>query len=540
MSEWYPKRKIGMLPAEAARRWGDRPALVYRDLRWTYAQLDTEVDRVAKGLIAAGIGFGEHVGLWIPNRPEFLLLYFAIIKIGAVAVPFNTRFRTLDLDYALRQSDCAALFMVDRSGPVDYAAMAREVLGETEACADGTLRSAGFPRLRRIGTLSQASEIPGSLPWEAMLARADAVSDVELAERAQKVDPDGLAMIMYTSGTTGYPKGAMFSHKIIRRASDRLAAMGLTRFDVQLNYLPLFHMYSLGHIVLHSVLSGASQILMETFDPLVALRLIESERVTTLFGFDTHYRELIQARKLDPSIDISSLRVGLLTAGLDNTLPIAIEAQELLCPTISAFGSTETGSGFTQTFLDGTADQRTYASGYPLPDVEVRIVDPETGRDAAPGEQGEILMRAYGIMLGYYNKPNETAETIDRDGWLHMGDAGIMLPDGHIRFNGRYKDMFKVGGENVSAAEVESVLMQIAGIEQVAVVAAPDPRLQEVAAAFVVPAPEAVITLEVIDNFCRGRIASFKIPRKLVVVDQFPMTPSGKVQKHILRSRLGS
>jgi len=538
MSEWFKKRTIGLLPADAARRWGDSESLMFKNQRWTHVQFDAEVDRVACALIGAGVEPGEHVGMWIPNRPQFLFLFYAIIKVGAVAVPLNTRFRTMDLDYALRQSRCTSLFTVDRSGPVDYAGMVREVLGQVEVQPHKQIRSSNFPDLRRIVVLDQAGEVPGALSWPDFLDDQVRVTAEKLAERAGAVDPDAMAMIMYTSGTTGYPKGVMMSHLIIRRCSERLAVFGMTKSDVQMNFLPLFHMYSLGHIVLQSILSGARQVLTEAFDAVESLHLIATERATTLHGFDTHYRELIDAKKREPSIDIGSLRVGLFTAGLENSASVALDTQNYLCPTISAFGSTETGSGFSLSFLDATLDQRTRASGYPLPDVEVRVIDPDTGLNVATGTQGEILVRAYGIMLGYYDKPEATAEAIDKDGWLHTGDAGYMRDDGHIRFVGRYKDMLKVGGENVSPAEVESVLLQVPGVAQVAVVGCADPRLQEVAAAFVVLSPGASVTLEIVDSFCRGKIASYKIPRRLIVVDEFPMTPSGKVQKHLLRSQL--
>jgi len=539
MNEWFPKRTIGMLPAEAARRWGECEALAFKDQRWTYRQFDIEVDGVARALIASGVEVGEHVAMWIPNRPQFLFLYYAIIKVGAVVVPLNTRFRTMDLDYALRQSDCATLITVDRSGPVEYGKMAAEVLGPIEVLPNGRVRSSTCPKMRRVIVLDQGEDVPGALSWQAFLTGESAVPDADLAARAAAVDPDGASMIMYTSGTTGYPKGVMLSHMIIRRCVERLAAMGMTKADVLLNYLPAFHMYSLGHIMLQSILSGAKQVLTETFDPTESLHLIATERVTALHGFDTHYRELIEAKRREPSVDLSSLRIGLLTAGLENVVPIAMETQRQLCPTVSALGSTETASAFSLTFLDGTLDQRTRASGYPLPDVDVRIIDPITGLDVAPGEQGEILVRAYGNMIGYYNNPTATAEAIDVEGWFHTGDICVMREDGHVRFVGRYKDLLKVGGENVSPAEVEYMLLQIPGVEQVAIVGFPDPRLHEVVAAFVVPAPGMSVTLELVDGFCRGKIASYKIPRRVIVVEQLPMTPSGKVQKHLLRKQLG-
>ena len=345
-------------------------------------------------------------------------------------------------------------------------------------------------------------------------------------------------MIMYTSGTTGYPKGVMLSHVIIRRCVERAAVVGLTENDVQLCYLPLFHIYALAYICLQSILTGGCQVLTASFEPEESLRLIEAEKVTTLHGFDTHYRELMDAKPRSGGASTASLRFSHFTTGLENTVPIAARTQTELCPSIAGYGSTETGSGFTQTFLDATLDQRIRASGYPLPGVEVRIIDPDTGVDLPRAVEGEILVRSFGNMLGYYDDPDATARAIDSDGWFHTGDAGILRADGHIRFVGRYKDIVKVGGENVSPAEVEYLLMQMPGVAQVAVVGCPDERLHEVVAAFFVTVPGASLTQADVDRFCRGRVASYKIPCHVIVVDELPMTPSGKVQKHLLRAAL--
>ncbi|VTU29796.1 Short-chain-fatty-acid--CoA ligase [Variovorax sp. SRS16] len=537
MKEWFRRRTIGMLPAQAARRWGRNEALAFNGQRWTYAQFDVEVDRVARALIGAGVAPGERVAVWMTNRPEFLYLFYAICKVGAVFVPLNTRYRTLDLSHGLRQCGCATFITVERSGPIDYLDMAREVLGEVDVGADGLLRSSTCPDLRRVVVFEQGA-LPGALSWTTFMQGATDAADGELERRAAAVDPDAAALIIYTSGTTGKPKGVMLSHIGIRLMSERAAALGLTSSDVCLNNLPLFHIYSLGNIALHSIVTGARQVVTETFDAEQSLRLIESERVTMLSGFDTHYRDLIHQKARLPAIDTSSLRVGHFGAGLKNVEELAHEIQRKLCPTVGAYGMTECWGAVSHSFLDATLDQRTQASGYPLPDVELRVVDPQTGLDLQPGEQGEILIRSYTNMLGYYRQPEATAQTIDGEGWIHSGDAGILRTDGHLRFTGRYKDMLKVGGDNVSPAEVEHLLLQMPGISEAAVIGCPDLRLHEVVAAFVVTATDAQIGLPEVDAFCRGKIASFKIPRRVVVVDALPLTPSGKVQKQLLRDRL--
>lgn len=535
-SEWFPKQTLGGLPGRAAERWGERPAIVHDGRRWSHAELDREVDRTARALIGAGVREREHVAIWLTNRPEFLFLYYAIIKVGAVAVPLNTRLRSADAAVMLEDCDAATLVMMPRSGPVDYAAIIREVLGPP--AADG-IHSSPLARLRRI-ILTAPGEVPGALGWDPFLALADGVASSELERRAAAVDPDALATIWYTSGTTARPKGVMLSHRSIRLGAERSAVMGVSAADVYLNYLPLFHSYGLGFVALHSILRGASQVLMERFDGDEAVRLIAEERVTTVHGFDTHFRAMIDARHRHPELDLTSLRVANLAAGPDVVVDTALAANRELCPTVSAYGMSETATAVAVTFLDGSVDQRVRGSGYPLPGVELRIVDPDTGADLPAEETGEILVRYYGLMLGYYGQPEATREALDDDGWLHTGDMGLMRADGHLRFLGRYKDMLKVGGENVSPAEIEHLLRQMSAVRDVAVVGCPDPRLQEVPAAFLVTAPGIEITIREVEEFCRGKLASFKVPRRVVVVGELPMTSAGKVLKRVLRESLAA
>jgi len=537
MADWFPKQTIGDLPARAAAQWGQREALVFRDQRWTYRQFDAEVERVARALMASGVQAGEHVALLVTARPEFLYLFYAIIRVGAVVFPLNTRYRALDLAYALRQSKCTTLFTVGRAGETDYLALVLDVLGKIEVSGSNEVHSSAYPHLRRVVALDE-TQVQAVWQWADFLKSERQVQEGAVGTRAAQVNPDNAAIIMYTSGTTGHPKGVMLSHAGIQRCAYRAALMGFTFKDVLLNYLPLFHLYSLGYIVMQSILTGAKQILTETFDAEQSLRLIAEEKVTILHGFDTHYRELMAAKQRNPAVDTSSLRVGNFATGLENVAAVAIATQEQLCPTVAGYGLTETWSGVTQSALDANLDQRTRASGYSLLGVEIRIVNPETGEDMPSGEQGEVYVRSASNMIGYYDDPAATKEAMDADGWLHTGDAGIIREDGHFRFVGRYKDMLKVGGENVSPAEIESLLLQIPGVMQAAIVGYPDPRLQEIPAAFLVLAQGAAIGLADVEEFCRGKIARFKIPRQVVAVTELPMTPSGKVQKHKLRDAL--
>jgi fatty-acyl-CoA synthase len=367
------------------------------------------------------------------------------------------------------------------------------------------------------------------------LARGEEISDEALRARAVAVDPDGLLMIAYTSGTTGSPKGVMHTHINIRNCMERAAIMGLTFTDTEINYLPMFHLYGLCEVAMLCIVSGAKQILMEAFNASEALGLIEVEKVTIAHGFDTHWKDLLDAQA-DMPRNVSSLRLGTLPSGTDATIPIAERVQDVFCPTLSGFGMTEIWAFISVSFPTETREQRIYSSGCPMNGVEYQVGDPETGEPLPPGEAGQLMVRGYTVMQGYYDKPAETAASFTKDGWFLTGDMAKLREDGRFVFLGRYKDMLKVGGENVSPAEIEARLMVLEGVGAVAIVGYPDLRLHEVAVAYIVRSAKGHLTEEDVLSELRGQVASFKIPRHVLFVDEFPMTPSGKVQKVKLRA----
>ena len=530
MGDWFPKQTLGSLPERAARRWGTREALYFKGRRWSFAELSARVDRLARGLIGLGVAPGDKVALWMVNRPEFIETMFAVLKIGAILIPVNTRLRTDDVAYILGQSDSSVLIIAERSGPVDYLGMVKEL---APSLRHGQPNEARFPRLRRVISLGDAAGAE-TLPWTAVQETGDTVDEALLGARAEAVDPDATAFFMYTSGTTGFPKGAMHDHAIVRNLIDRAFRMAITPADAIMMYLPLFHLFGFSDGVLMSMVTGARQVLTETFDPDESLALVEQERATVLHGFDIHFKELMEAHERFPR-DVSSVRTGILASGMSSSVPIARKARKVLGRFLSGYGMSEFGVGAALSALDSTEEQCTKASGFPAPGYEIRVVDPQTGRDQPPGVPGEILVRSYMTMQGYYGKPEETARAIDGDGWVHSGDMGVIRADGHLRFMGRYKDMLKIGGENVDPTEVEAFLMSHAGIDLAAVVSFPDSRLSEVGVAFVKCHVGCSLTDVEVLSHCKGRIASFKIPRHVVFVDDFPMTSSGKIQKVKLR-----
>ena len=533
MGEWFEKVCMGALPDQAAERFGSREALSYEGKRWSFVELKTEADRVAKGLLALGIQPGEKVSLWMPNRPEWIASMFAVMKIGAVLVPINTRFRTADLEYVVRQSTSTTLITVDRSGPVCYGDMVRELCPDLDQGDPDHVSAALLPDLRRIVVLGER-RFAGTHAWPDVLAHGENISDATLAGQQRAVDPDETALIMYTSGTTGFPKGVMHNHSLMRNIIDEANRMGVTPRDVILMYLPLFHAFGLYEGPLMTVVTGARMVLTTLFDPAEALALIAQEKATMLHGFDTHFHDLMNHPHC-ATTDLRSLRTGLLAAGMASSEPVARKAQRLLCPTLTGWGMTEVGVGALLSFLDSPEDDRCLGSGWPLPGYEFKVIDPTTGQSLPPGTMGELCTRGYGVMQGYYKQPEETTKAIDAEGWLHTGDMATMRADGMVRFLGRYKEILKIGGENVGPVEVEAFLLQHPAVNQVNIVGVPDARLSEVGAACVVLNPWAKVTAADLIEFCRGKLASFKVPRHVVFVQEFPMTPSGKVQKFRLR-----
>ena len=535
MPDWYEKRTLGSLPDAMARKLPDREALVFEERRFTFAEVAVKVDRAAKALMALGVRPGDHVCLWLNNCDDWIFVMYGLAKIGAVQIPVNTRFRTRDLAYVLHQSDSAVLITHDVCGPVDYLEMVRQVV---RLPVDGAeLADSDYPRLKRVVIVSDEA-YPGTTAWQAALHAGSAVSDEALRQRAEAVDCDAPALMMYTSGTTGFPKGVVHTHNLVRNVEERAYRLAITPHDVILNYLPLFHAFGYSEGALTSMLTGARQVVTPTFDASACLDLVEREGVTLMHGFETHMKDLSDAQERKPR-DLRTLRTGLFAAGMHSATPICRRGSRLLAPfnALSGYGMTEVWIGAALGALDDNDTQRIESSGYPAPGYDMRIVDPESGALLGPNMPGELQVRGYCLMLGYYNKPEETAACYTPDGWFRTGDTAYWRDDGYLRFLGRIKDMLKVGGENVDPMEVEGLLLEHPGVNQVAVVALADDRLSEIPVAFVQPVAGYRLEAEAVIRHCRGKLASFKLPRHVVFVEDFPMTASGKIRKTELRDR---
>ena len=521
--------RLGDLPLQAARAWHDREALCFGDMRESFESFSAHVDSCARGLIGAGVDAGDRVLIFVPNSARWLYLFYAIVSVGAIAVPVNTRFRRDDLAYLLQQSGASTLAFSDAIPGIDARAMVSELLGRDR---HGQSISPAFPTLRRLISTADSGTAP-AVGWSALIELGESVPDERLNARRAAVRADKPALILYTSGTTGAPKGAVHSHAMIRTIADGANRLGITSRDALLLFLPLFHSMGLYLAGMMFLVTGARLVLSSRFDPANDLLQIERERISVTFGFDTHFHDLL-AHPDFASRDRSSLRIAMLPAGSPGVEPIARRVNREFCRSFSGYGSSECGTGIALSFLDASEDERCLGSGYPVPGYEFRICDPESGGVVPPGTIGELRVRGYGVMQGYHANPEQTSAAFDADGFFRTGDSATIDAHGFLRYVGRYKDMLKVGGENVDPAEVEAFLSRMPGLEQVRVVGLPDPRLGEAPAACV-PDDGFVPDLESIRAFCSGRIASFKIPRHLVRVSAFPMTVTGKLQRAALR-----
>ena len=517
--------------------------------RYTYSQFRTEVDRVARGFVALGIQQGQHVGIWATNYTEWVLCQFATAKIGAVLVNINPAYRTNELAYLLEQSEANALVMIGQfRAPVltgrssDYVAMVNEVLPELKDSPPGELSSPRFPNLRNVIYVPPPSEPAASAPagmwaWREVAERGQETSVGELQRRQAGCDPDDVANIQYTSGTTGNPKGAMLTHhNLVANGLYVGDAMEMTENDRLCIPVPFYHCFGCVMGNLGCVTHGATMVVpAEYFDPRKTLTAVAEERCTALYGVPTMFIAQLGHPEF-ADFDLSSLRTGNMggspcPAEVIRQIIDRMGASEITI----AYGLTEASPIVTQTRNSDPIERKVSTVGKALPEVEVKLVDPGTGCEVVVGEQGELCTRSVMVMKGYYNMPEATAAAIDADGWLHTGDLATVDADGYYKITGRLKDMIIRGGENVYPTEVEEFIYTHPKVSDVQVVGVPDERFGEEIMAWVMLKPGESATVEEIRRFCRGRIADHKVPRYVKVTNEFPMTVTGKIQKFRMR-----
>ena len=536
---------IGDMLDRQVERYADRDALVHFETgaRYTYSQFRDEVDRVARGLMALGVERGHHVGIWSTNYSEWVLTQFATAKIGAVMVNVNPAYRTHELAYVLEQSEANALIFIGRFRNSDYAEMVNEVVPEIRDSHPGELHCSGFPYLRNViyipphGDGAGAPTPAGMLSWDDMVARHTEVSAGELEARQAGCASDDPVNIQYTSGTTGNPKGAMLTHhNLVANAVHVGDCIELTEQDRLCIPVPFYHCFGCVMGNLGCITHGAAIIVpSEHFDPLKTLRALDGERCTALYGVPTMFIAQLDHPDFD-SFDVSSLRTGIMAGS-----PCPIEVMRQVIDRMGAhqmtiaYGQTEHSPVITQTLTSDSIERRVSTVGKVLPGVEARIVDPDTDEVLGPDVQGELQARSSMVMRGYYNMPEATDSAIDDEGWLHTGDLATVDAGGYYKITGRLKDMIIRGGENVYPREVEEFLYTHPKVSDVQVIGVPDERFGEEVMAWVMLRPGESADAEEIREFCRGRIAHFKVPRYVKVTTEFPMTVTGKVQKFRMR-----
>ncbi|HHX99941.1 MAG TPA: AMP-binding protein [Methanothermobacter sp.] len=535
----FTELTIGDFLEKMVEKDPDQEFMVFpdRDLRFTYKVFDERVNLLAKGLLEIGIEKGDHVGIWAKNVPDWLTFMFATSKIGAVLVTVNTAYKSHELDYVLKQSDMKALAIIDGFKDVDYIQTLYELVPELKTHERGKLASEEFPFLKSVIYVGQEKH-RGMFNTNELLLLGKHGNEEKFQSIKSSLNSDDVVNMQYTSGTTGFPKGVMLTHRNILNNGYYIGErQKFTEKDRLCICVPLFHCFGIVLAVMAAFSHGATMVMVELFDPLMVLAAVQKERCTALYGVPTMFIAEY-SHPMFEMFDLSSLRTGIMAG---STPPIEAMKKVVndmnMAEITSVYGLTEGSPGFTQTSVDDPLIKRVETVGKPLPDCEVKIVDPETGETLGPNQTGEICCKGYNVMKGYYKMPEKTREVIDEDGWLHSGDLATLDEDGYYSIVGRIKDMIIRGGENIYPREIEEFLYTMPGVLDVQVVGIPDEKYGEIVGAFIILEEGAELTEEDVRDHAVTKIARFKVPKHVFFVDEFPLTASGKIQKFILREQ---
>lgn len=529
-------KTIGQVLDETVEKFPNNDALVYveKNLRYSYKEFKEKVDRLAKGLMALGIKKGDHIAVWTYNVPEWVFLQFASAKIGAVLVTVNTYYKSNELKYLLKQSDSTSLFLVQGFKDVDYVDVVNKILADLKNSKPGGYNNKDFPFLKNIFFIGEKTP-EGMINFNEIEELSSKISNDKYKERQDSLDPDDTINMQYTSGTTGFPKGVMLTHKnIVNNAYYIGEVMDMSEKDRLCIPVPFFHCFGCVLSTLNCVTHGSTMVPIEIFNPKKVLEAVEKEKCTALQGVPTMFISEIDHPDFD-KYDLSSLRTGIM-AGSSCPIEVmnkAMDKMNLKEITI-AYGLTEASPVITQTRRDDPVKKRVETVGKVLPEIEAKIVNPETGEELPPNTPGELIARGYNIMKGYYKMPDKTKESI-KNGWLHTKDLATVDEEGYFRIMGRTDDMIIRGGENVYPREIEEFLYTNEKIQDVAVVGVPSKKYGEEVCAFIKLKNSFNSSEEEIKEFCRDNISRFKIPKYILFTDGFPMTASGKIRKIDLR-----
>jgi fatty-acyl-CoA synthase len=506
------------------------------DIRDNYQQLREKFDAVAKGLMALGIAKGDKVAIWANNVPEWVYTQYGSARMGAVLVTVNTNYRAKELEYLLQQSDATTLILIGGiREPDDYLNVLARVCPDYSHHQPGNLSCDHLPFLKNLIYIGEERQ-PGMFSWNDMLRLGESIDDSQLRQRMASLHPDDVINMQYTSGTTGFPKGVMLSHtNLIGNAMSMAACMKLSTADAMCIPVPFFHCFGCVIGTLCCMVSGTTMAPVVAFSPAAVLKTVEALRCTALLGVPTMF--IAEFEEMDKnSYDVSTLRTGVMAG---STCPV--EVMKRVIKDMGAdemtivYGQTEASPGITQTRDKDSLELKTTTVGRALPNVEVKIIDPETGATLPSGVQGELCTRGYHVMKGYYKMPEATAKAIDADNWLHTGDLATMDENGYCNITGRIKDMIIRGGENIYPREIEEFLYTYPKIKDVQVVGVANAKYGEEVAAFIQLKPKQLASPQEISSYCREQISYYKIPKHIFFIDDYPTTASGKIQKYKLR-----
>lgn len=516
---------IGEVLRKTASKYSKQEAYVYPEhgIRKTYKEFDEETDRLARAFMALGIQKGEHVAIWADNKREWLLTQFATAKMGAVLVTVNTSYQKRELEYLLKQSDSTTLLLADEFKGTSYIDIVHKVAREQ------------VPHLSRIITFSDEQR-QGMMTWSELEGLADQVTREQLEERFSSLSNEDVINMQYTSGTTGFPKGVMLTHRnIVNNAQLVGDYIHLTEKDRLCIPVPFFHCFGCVMGTLSSVIHGTTMVILEQFHPKKVLQAVQDEKCTGLYGVPTMFIAELNEPEF-ASFDLSSLRTGIMAGSICPMEVMKKVIHDMGASEITiAYGQTESSPVITQTKTDDAIEKRVSSVGRAHPGVEVKIIDPVTGEESPAGVPGELCTRGYLVMKGYYKNEEATKRAIDHHGWLHTGDIAVMDEDGYIDITGRIKDMVIRGGENIYPKEIEEFFYQHPSIQDVQVVGIPDAKYGEELMAWIILKEGRSVTEDEIREFAKGAIAHHKIPRYIEFTEGYPMTASGKIQKYMLR-----
>ena len=537
--ELFTEKTIAEFFGDLVKSQPDHPFIMYpdRNLVWSYKDFDERTDNMAKGLLAIGVKKGDHVGVWARNVPEWLTLMFATAKIGAVLVTINTNYKSHELEYLVKQSDMHTLAIVDGLRDVSYVDVLYELVPELKEQPRGTLKSARFPRLKNVVYLGQEKH-RGMYTSMELFQLGENMDDDEFEAAKHTFDQNDVVNMQYTSGTTGFPKGVMLTSRNILNNGFYIGERQLfTKNDRVCVPVPLFHCFGCVLGIMAILSHGATAVMVEQFDPLIVLASIQKAKATAVYGVPTMYIAELN-HPMFSMFDMSSLRTGIMSGSLCPVELMKQVIEKMHMPEITIpYGLTEASPVFTMSGAHETLEHRVTTVGTGQPHIEIKIIDPETGKTVPPNTVGELCCRGYNVMKGYYNMPEETAKAIDADGWLHSGDLGTVDEDGYYKITGRLKDMIIRGGENIYPKEIEEFLRTHEAVEDAEVVGIPDQRYGEVVGAFVIPRKGMSLTEDDLREYCRHKIAFYKTPKHFFIVEGFPQTASGKIQKFKLREQ---